>query len=91
MTLTDVAVAHHLNGDVDHDLDADDVAIAPTISNQSRPRIPVETCIRVSRISSGLPGGRDRLIPVSSTSNPSPGRRRTPTGDPHAPEWKEAP
>ena len=38
MTLTDVAVAHHLNGDVDHDLDADDVAIAPTISNQSRPR-----------------------------------------------------
>ena len=37
MTLTDVAVAHHLNGDVDHDLDADDVAIAPTISNQSRP------------------------------------------------------
>jgi len=45
MTLTDVAVAHHLNGDVDHDLDADDVAIAPTISNQSRPRpaIPAES------------------------------------------------
>ncbi len=39
MTLTDVAVAHHLNGDVDHDLDADDVAIAPTISYA----VPTET------------------------------------------------
>ena len=39
MTLTDVKVAHHLNGDVDHDLDADHVAIATSISYA----VPTET------------------------------------------------